>query len=117
MGLIREYMRAAANGVSAHDFVNATNFFEIARQSEHARVPVPALRESLDDWRQRHTARQEQREFKRPLAADVALVAGPDEPRRDMADDVLQESFLARMTGRRPAADLAAWTRAHRNPR
>ena len=44
MGLIREFMKAAANGVSATDFCRVTNFDEIARQSAPRRTAaVPAV--------------------------------------------------------------------------
>ena len=94
MGLIREFQRAAANGVSAHDFVNATNFFEIARQRPN--MHACRFRRCKSHWAIGGNVTRPGKSnasFKRSLAAGVALVAGPDEPRRDMADDVLQESF------------------------
>ena len=115
-------MEAQRHGVIAKDFINVTNWSELVSGTTPARsqqATAPALRESLDDWRSRHTARQEQREFKRALAADVAIVATQDEPRRfaSLTDDVLQESFLFRMAGRQSAASRQEWVRSHRNPR
>ena len=144
MGVIREFLKAQQNGVSAADFVRCTNFDELCRSSSPAQRQQPAaavpLRESLDDWQRRHltqgatatkarpAAMQEEsvgdwrvRRFKQASSADVALVATQDEPQRfaSLTSDVLQESRLQRLTtaraaAARPAADRLEWVRRHR---
>ncbi len=121
MGIIRQYMAAAANGVSAHDFVSVTNWNELVNggrsPARAQQAAAPALRESLDDWKSRHLARQDARDFKRGLAASLVDTA-PAVPEVVLVPGgVLQESWLTRMTGRRPAADRQEWVRSHRNPR
>jgi hypothetical protein len=127
LGVIREFQKAAEHGVSAEAFIHSRTFDELARgvlrEATTGRgnasnvlqesLGGPLLTEDLSTWRQRHTARQEARDFKRGIEAGVALVAGPDEPRRDMAADVLQESRLHRAAAR-PAADRQEWLRSHR---
>jgi hypothetical protein len=72
MGIIRMFQAAQKNGVSAVDFVRATNFDELARQSSPARAQqaaAPALQESLGDWARRHLTQGATATAARPAAA------------------------------------------------
>ena len=73
MGVIREFMKAQQNGVSAADFVRVSNFDALCRSSSPARAQQPAaavpLQESLDQWARRHLTQGATATAARPAAA------------------------------------------------